>query len=581
MIRTKSFNLVTEPWIQVLTKHGETELVSLNNLFANSQKYYGLAGEMKIQDFSIMRLLLSILHTVYSRYDADGEPYNWLNVNDKMELANEVDDADYGNNADDLLTTWQTIRNDGQFSEVVIDYLQAHINDFDFFGDKPFYQVNAKIYDSLVPDNKKLSTETGTITVKQIDRTLSESNNKASMFAQRQKEAKNDISLDKLIRWVITYHNYSGVTEKTRVDPWIDGNRGANAGGWDYDLSTLYASGNDLFDILTMNMIMLNGDPNTSDFDGIYENMKPFWEYSTKDYLNQRRQQIVPDNKAELYTLWSRMLHIEWTDNKPTIYSAALPKVDFHDKFNVEPMTTWNQDNNVKGKDVIKPFKPTFPSATKSGQSLWRNFGLLFGNKQEHKPGILNWLNLLISRGLVNKQAKLSLASLVLISDGNASSKLPANEIYGEFHSNADVLFDNSSRWIDTIMSAANLADDIGAKYRKFLGAIAYLRAIGSIADFTTNYSTAYFEALNQPFNNWLNSLTDDDDRDIMLDEWKHTVYKIAIDTAKEFMRTATNHDARGNLDSKNNANNIYSIYNRFHWQVYSTLWPKGEHDDK
>ena len=578
MSKTEHFNLGTEPWIRVLTKQGNTKLVSMETLFTSAQDYYSLAGEMKIQDFSIMRLLLSVLHTVYSRYDNDGNSYDWLTVNDKMEI-DSVDDDEYKDHADDLLTTWENIRNDGSFGNVVVDYLHTHIDDFDFFGDKPFYQVNAKVYDSLVPNNKTIKSGLGTVDIKQINRTLSESNGKDAMFSQRQGANKNKVSLDELIRWLITYQNYTGVTDKTKVNPYVSGDKLPNSGGWNYDLSTLYASGNDLFDTLTLNMVMINATPDSSDFNPVYENMHPYWEYSSEEWLDIRRKAITPDNKAELYTLWSRMLHVEWVDDKPTVYTAGLPKVDFHDMFNVEPMTTWNQDNNVKGKDVIKPFKPTFPSATKSGQSLWRNFGLLFGNDQKIKPGILNWLNLLIGEQLINKKAKLSLASLVLISDGNASSKLPANEIYGEFHTQADII--NDRRWVNTIMDAANLADEVGVKYRKFLGSVAYLRSIGSIPAFTTAYSTPYYQGLNQPFNFWLNRLTSDDDRDTMIEEWKKTVFKIAITNARDFTKTSTNHDARGNIDAKNNANNIFSIYNRFVSQLYSILWPKGDPNGK
>jgi CRISPR system Cascade subunit CasA len=49
---------------------GNEQLVSLLDVFKNAQNYRQLAGEMKAQDLSILRFLLAILTTVYSRVDA-------------------------------------------------------------------------------------------------------------------------------------------------------------------------------------------------------------------------------------------------------------------------------------------------------------------------------------------------------------------------------------------------------------------------------------------------------------------------------------------------------------------------------
>lgn len=79
------FNLVDEAWIEVMIdKSGEKSLVSLRDIFENSQNYLDIAGDMHIQDFAIMRVILSIMHTVFSRYDAYGNPYDEVEVNEKM-----------------------------------------------------------------------------------------------------------------------------------------------------------------------------------------------------------------------------------------------------------------------------------------------------------------------------------------------------------------------------------------------------------------------------------------------------------------------------------------------------------------
>lgn len=81
-----SFNLVTEPWIQVLDKNGNPKEVSLLDVFEDAASYQRLAGDMASQDLVILRLLVAILTTVYSRVDANGEVYEWLTLDEKCML---------------------------------------------------------------------------------------------------------------------------------------------------------------------------------------------------------------------------------------------------------------------------------------------------------------------------------------------------------------------------------------------------------------------------------------------------------------------------------------------------------------
>ena len=102
----KSFNLVTEPWIQVLDKDGNPKEVSLLDVFEDAASYQRLAGDMASQDLVILRLLVAILTIVYSRVDANGEVYEWLTLDEKMHIKEE-EEEDY--EYDDLVNTWQLL----------------------------------------------------------------------------------------------------------------------------------------------------------------------------------------------------------------------------------------------------------------------------------------------------------------------------------------------------------------------------------------------------------------------------------------------------------------------------------------
>ncbi len=91
----QSFNLVIDPWIKVIVKETNQEkLVSLTEFFKEAQNYQQLAGEMRSQDLAILRFLLAILTTVYSRFDANDEAYEWLDVDEEtLQLSQSVDDG--------------------------------------------------------------------------------------------------------------------------------------------------------------------------------------------------------------------------------------------------------------------------------------------------------------------------------------------------------------------------------------------------------------------------------------------------------------------------------------------------------
>ena len=68
------FDLLTEPWIRVRLKDNAVQEVSLTEALVSAQDYVDLAGEMPTQDAAVLRLLLAVLFTVFSRVNVEGEP---------------------------------------------------------------------------------------------------------------------------------------------------------------------------------------------------------------------------------------------------------------------------------------------------------------------------------------------------------------------------------------------------------------------------------------------------------------------------------------------------------------------------
>ena len=551
----KSFNLVTEPWIQVLDKDGNPKEVSLLDVFENAANYQRLAGDMASQDLAILRLLVAVLTTVYSRVDANGEVYEWLILDEKMHVK-EADEEDY--EYDDLVNTWQFLYKNGKFSKSVVQYLKENSFKFDFLGNDPFYQVNKEVYDHEVPANKKVNIKSpkGTVDIKQINRTISESNNSPSIFSPKTRQTKNEINLAQLVRWIITYQSFTGVTDKTKVN---SKKKFSVSAGWLYGLNPVFAQGENLFQTLMLNLV----------FSEEYRAEKPFWEFEDAvEYIEFLKEEPFARDLSisTLYTLWSRMLHIEWINEEPIIFTAGLPKLDSTEAF-IEPMTTWRR--NKKTGEVY----PATKHLTDLTKAMWRNFGQYVRTTDSdeledmREPEIIKWLRNVQDNEYLPTDTSLTLRTTTLISDGNATSQSPVVEVNDQFRIKADVLFDKNDKdyWPEDIENMIDLTQQVGKDFWIFTNNISKLRGLDG-TDFADNSTAKFYESLNLPFLTWLASLRNGQERADKTAEWKKILKRIAITKAEELLKNASPRDIIGQESAKEEGNGINNIFTIFNW---------------
>ncbi len=152
------------------------------------------------------------------------------------------------------------------------------------------------------------------------------------------------MTIDELVRWLISYQNFTGVTDKSKLKT---KEKFSVSKGWLFGLNPIFIKGKNLFETLLLNLKLFNA----KDLD--YSVQKPNWEYRTAtDYVLERKRAEVPDNIAALYTIWARILFIDWESDQPIIYSAGLPKLNNSNAF-IEPMTTWY--SNKKKTQIFIP----------------------------------------------------------------------------------------------------------------------------------------------------------------------------------------------------------------------------------
>ena len=146
------FNLLDEPWVRVMDGDCNVVELSLKDTIINAHKYKSLKGELPTQDIAVMRLILAVLHTIFSRVDENGEEES---IDSKK----------------DALKRWKALWDKGKFSEkAVCEYFEKwHERFWLFHPDRPFGQV-AGLKSGTDYTSAKLNGE------------MSESSNKLRLF---------------------------------------------------------------------------------------------------------------------------------------------------------------------------------------------------------------------------------------------------------------------------------------------------------------------------------------------------------------------------------------------------------------
>lgn len=543
------FNLLDEPWISVIVdEKGHNKLVSMTDVFKHASEYKALAGDMKTQDFALLRVLLAALHTVFSRYDIQGNSREFDSGEDNEDDFNE-----------ETMDIWREVWNSKKFPDAVFKYLEQWHDHFYLFDDKyPFFQVLKQDIDSKKLGGKSPSEISG----KNINRLISESNNKIAVFSPKDNVDNNKSSLTQpqLARWIITLQSYAGLADKT-----IFGTEKYKASkGWLFDLGGIEIVGSNLFETLMLNCVLV-GEMQSPE-----KRQKPCWEYSGTENIENSFYETFIDNISQLYTRWSRAIYInpDIDIDKPISVSIVkLPDINHKNAF-IEPMTVWQYNKEGENKDKYTPRKH------RTEEAMWRSFGLLTsqelydGSVKNHKPGIMEWLNK-IKHDITG--SSISLQAISMKDDGNATSWVPTDEICDTLYIDEVVVTDNADDgWVYRINNEVEYTRSaIGFIYKQFLLDICEIRNRNK--DDATEYSAKYISQayflVDQPFREWLANIKPKDSMNERCTQWRNTLHNILIDEAKGMLENATLRDFTGrpsDQSEKESTKNIVTAYNIF-----------------
>lgn len=547
MMKDIEFNLLDEKWILVRKSDCTVDELSLTDALLKSHEYVELAGELPTQNVSILRLMLAVLHTVFSRYSPQGEPAPLYD-------------------SDDAADRWKELWNAGRLPEKPIrDYLASvHDRFWLFHPERPFYQTEAA----------KIGTE---YTASKLNGAVSESGNKIRLFCGCTGVQKSELSYSEAARWLLYVNNYDDTSSKPKGK-----NLPSPGAGWLGKLGLITIWGNNLFETLVYNLILLNHKRNFSE---VWGPECPAWEPDVPNTA-ERAEIPMPDNLSELYTLQSRRLWLNRDDNEKVIGYNLLGG-DFFEKVDafIEPMTVWSK---VKGNE--RAGEKFQPRRHDSSVQMWREFSYAFETAEgSHIPGVVLWTKYI--KQMLPKSRKLISFSIASVQYGDKDFFV--NDVFSDsltFHT--DLLTEIGEHWRAKITDEIKKCDESAAALR-FLAKDIELAA-GSAEDTVLRRAVVerareqYYYEIDLPFRNWLERIDPNweivsEQEEQALREWHETAKRIALRIGQELVESAGTAAIVGRaVKDKNDKERYYSAPDAYRYfkVKLNEIYPKEENND-
>ncbi len=547
MMKDIEFNLLDEKWILVRKSDCTVDELSLTDALLKSHEYVELAGELPTQNVSILRLMLAVLHTVFSRYSPQGEPSPLY----------DSDDAEY---------RWKELWNAGRLPEKPIKEYLASVHDrfWLFHPERPFYQTEAA----------KIGTE---YTASKLNGAVSESGNKIRLFCGCTGVQKSELSYSEAARWLLYVNNYDDTSSKPKGK-----NLPSPGAGWLGKLGLITIRGNNLFETLVYNLILLNHRRNFSEAWGPE---CPAWEPDAPNTA-ERAEIPMPDNLSELYTLQSRRLWLNRDDNEKVVGYNLLGG-DFFEKVDafIEPMTVWSK---VKGNE--RAGEKFQPRRHDSSVQMWREFSYAFETAEgSHIPGVVLWTKYI--KQMLPESRKLISFSIASVQYGDKDFFV--NDVFSDsltFHT--DLLTEIGEHWRAKITEEIKKCDESAAALRDLARDIEL--AAGSSEDTVLKRAVVerareqYYYEIDLPFRNWLERIDPNweivsEQEEQALREWHETAKRIALRIGQELVESAGTAAIVGRaVKDKNDKERYYSAPDAYRYfkVKLNEIYPKEENND-
>ena len=494
----REFNLIDEPWICVKTPDQRISEVGLLELFKNVHNYTELAGETKAQDFAVLRFLLAVMHTVFSRYDLNGDKYE-LEENRNLPRKN-----------------WKEMWRQKRIAAKPVEcYFKKWYDRFWLFDEEcPFYQSTAvKGKNKPTPSAKMIGT-------------LFESSNKNRIFSERCEDGRL-LSYAEAARWLLHLNCFDDIAAKkpTPKRPWVG------------RLGLIALKGKTLAETILLNYAEKY---DVSKPVPVYE-QSPSWEQDN-NISEFNRIISIPDNQAALLSLMSRRIWL--CRDKGGVSGYNLSGGDYFEDDEVfdEQMTLWR--GYQEKKDSPYKYKPKLYDQSKQ---IWREFGSIVAlgkesSEQSRCAGIISRVRELRSRGMLEHSYMVKIITTAVIYDYKQATSLPVIDVISDsltFHS--QLLEELGANWRNRINIEITKCDDAAKSVWLLYKELQYASGRKD-KDGKTELSgeidakVQFYEMIDRPFRMWLADIdpeSDPEDGAVLLE---NELYRISLRLGEEYV---------------------------------------------
>lgn len=519
-----NLNLITDPFIRVLDHTGNETEISITEALLHAQDFQAIAGDCLPQDIAIERLLLGILHRVLQNYDADG---------------NEEEITD----ADQAVSRWIEIWQNGKFpQEAIQKYLEAYKAYFNLIDpDRPFMQAHE------TEDHIEFKTVSGKIakgkginprSISKLVGTVFASESRPRVWADRYYSENSTLSLPEAARWLLFINSYDDASFKSpSTDIHV-----AFCG----QITGIYAEGANLFETLMLNLPLCRSDGN------LWPVNRPYWEL--EPYHRSKMVVTPPDNPSLLLTFPYRRMHLRFDDEG----NVTGYELTGHHSFSTADYAT-EQNGVYRNPDEKKGIPRGFRRL--STDWMWQNYSDLFIEADDNnRPGVIDWLNGIITEGVEIPQLKFRSVTVSYKSIQCVFAEMTDDSLI----MNGSLLRENSLEWRQNIGMIVTRI-----KKCAFLTGLFYKNlAIAGGFDPKKEYpmkkgEEVFWNKIDLPFRKWLSgieSISDIIEKDT---EICKEVYEIAQQIAREKEATCDLKTAIGRtLKEKKGSKEIEVEYN-------------------
>ena len=384
------YNLLTEPWIKVLTRNNETKQMGIREVFENAHDIVTIAGENRLQDFAILGIFIAA--NISMIYGEDN------------------------NTTEGLYSKWGNLWKNGKFNKDTLDkYFDKWSDRFYLFDDKfPFYQI-PDVHTDTVEDKESGPWKMRLVikdvinpkehkphqipwqSAKGINGNILESDNTPSTLSTKVGLEKESMSLDETARWLVYNQIYGANSFKP--------NPGLSFCGHGV---CVYATGhNNLFETIMLNSILVDENDNP------YSQVLPIWEKNEVDismHINENPIVMPTDLPAQLTLQTRRIIMRKSDDNR--VYGWWVYSGDYINKeilsANIFPFHIAGKGNKTTPNPVV--------GAKGFGDAAWNNFERIFASNAR----ISRWISNLSDKYIDEDRNIPFLANAVLYGSSNS-----------------------------------------------------------------------------------------------------------------------------------------------------------------